>query len=611
MDRIRMVLLVGLVLVFGASKGYPQPGSGRIDTFPKSASRGEPVMLDAKAARRILFGPQDKDRQKKQVPLTPMKGCPKHLLEANPFKSGNSGLCIQIPDKAWGGMQDLEVDGAKGSIEVYGESIVGPGVFGKGKNDGGVFEGKDGTGFDRDMRRVFLLWVPNSVVTLEKETKVDLMDLFQQGPTKGAVQFNPRQYEFRALTSYIPLASFDAPAIHKNFCGGAIRLIEFSPPSGSPQSLGFMIEQVNNFLRDLGAPGTILEPYADAKADPMPMFGTPAAISPDTKDADSNPTWQTDITPSTLSSTGRDTTVAILDTGVRVAAGISQLDASHSKNYSTWRFNPIKAPTGSDPADMDDLVLDTKGKHGSPSKIYTAHGTAAAMLVTKLAPNTKVLSVKVCTGAGLCPSPAVIQGACYALNQGTQNRPELAKKLVLNLSLGGDTPSGILNGILQNAIDAGVPVVASVGNQWRRANKENTTGGPLGVLNHFPAAALDNTNNLMPGIIGVGAFGKYKRSAKPGDFSNQGTYLDVFAPGVKLKVEIPGNTGTDEYDGTSFAAPIVAGTLARARETDTNSSPAEFEAKIKNLTCSVPPVPVPVLDTDFGPVHVLNTACFP
>jgi subtilisin family serine protease len=178
---------------------------------------------------------------------------------------------------------------------------------------------------------------------------------------------------------------------------------------------------------------------------------------------------------------------------------------------------------------------------------------------------------------------------------------------VLNLSLGSDTPSNILTGVLQDATAAGASVVASVGNEWKRSKLHS------GQLNHYPADARDNNNTPIPGVIGAGALGRFrdKSPLKTVNFSQEGAYLDVFAPGVGIKLNVPLTPltpgtppGTDFYDGTSFAAPIVSGGVAIAKANKPGASPGDLENLIKSTTCSARGKTL--IRTSYGDVPLLD-----
>ncbi|MEK7743271.1 MAG: S8 family serine peptidase, partial [Elusimicrobiota bacterium] len=116
------------------------------------------------------------------------------------------------------------------------------------------------------------------------------------------------------------------------------------------------------------------------------------------------------------------------------------------------------------------------------------------------------------------------------------------KMQVINMSLGSSQSLGYLNEAVQNAIRAGVTVVAAAGND-------------SGAVN-YPAA--------YPGVIAVSALDKDDAIAK---FSSRGEQVAFIAPGVKVPSTVPyfhDASGYKSYSGTSMACPHVAGLAALA-----------------------------------------------
>ncbi|GLV48355.1 hypothetical protein TJA_15110 [Thermus sp. LT1-2-5] len=221
---------------------------------------------------------------------------------------------------------------------------------------------------------------------------------------------------------------------------------------------------------------------------------------------------------------GGGVTVAVLDTGVEPFPG--------------GRFLP-----GYDFVEGDPLPQD-----GFPG----GHGTQVASLVLEVAPEARILPLRVCDERGVCRASRVVQGVCYAL---AGPRP-----LVLNLSLGGETPVEVLEAVLRRALAEGVGVVAAGGNQ-----------GPQGPA-HYPAA-LD-----LPGLLAVGALDA--RLEGPAPFSTWGAYLDLLAPGEGVACRGPGGVGA-VCRGSSFAAPWVAGALALLMEERPGMDPKGYEDLLK------------------------------
>ena len=114
---------------------------------------------------------------------------------------------------------------------------------------------------------------------------------------------------------------------------------------------------------------------------------------------------------------------------------------------------------------------------------------------------------------------------------------------------------------------AGIPVVVASGNGSAKGR-----AAPVG----FPAC--------VEGFVSVGAVDK---SARVADFSNSGPTLDVLAPGVDIRSSVlkPGGgrvrQGYDDFDGTSMAAPHVAGGMALLRQAAPRASVAELLTALK------------------------------
>src|SRR5262249_8628049 len=119
-----------------------------------------------------------------------------------------------------------------------------------------------------------------------------------------------------------------------------------------------------------------------------------------------------------------------------------------------------------------------------------------------------------------------------------------ARVKVMNLSIGGGAPSRTERLLFSRLIQAGVTVVAAMGNEFKEGN-------PI----EYPGA--------YPNVIAVGAISEANERAY---FSNTGKRIAICAPGVNILSTLPmkKSVGRKEtkyaaWDGTSMATPHVCG----------------------------------------------------
>jgi subtilisin family serine protease len=147
------------------------------------------------------------------------------------------------------------------------------------------------------------------------------------------------------------------------------------------------------------------------------------------------------------------------------------------------------------------------------------HGTHVAGVIAATADNgvggaglargAKVLPVRVLDADGSGTDGTVAEGVAWAADHGAT---------VVNLSLGGDSPSPVLTAAIRYALSKGVVVVAAAGNA-------GLDGDP--VL--YPAAT--------PGVIAVAAVDR--NGVRPG-WSSSGAHVALAAPGVAILSTVPG-----------------------------------------------------------------------
>lgn len=219
--------------------------------------------------------------------------------------------------------------------------------------------------------------------------------------------------------------------------------------------------------------------------------------------------------------TGAGITVAVLDTGI---------------SYTNPLFAGKLVPGYNfidNNADADDLPgqIDSSGNHIPDEAV--GHGTFIAGLITRLAPDAKLMPVKILDSDGHGNEWALIEGLHFALDHGAK---------VINVSLSEIDYSPMVQDAITWAWNAGAVIVASAGNQ----NSEQP---------QFPAAY---TNVIS--VAGVGGDGT------KAPFSNFGATVDVSAPAVDL-ISAFWDGRYVEWSGTSFAAALVSGEAALVMST--------------------------------------------
>ena len=173
------------------------------------------------------------------------------------------------------------------------------------------------------------------------------------------------------------------------------------------------------------------------------------------------------------------------------------------------------------------------------------HGTHVIGVVAKVAPEAKIMPVRVLDGNGRGNTFLVAYAVEWAANHGAD---------VINLSLGTDYDSNVLRDVIDRAIAKGIVVVAAAGNSDSD-------------LIRYPAG--------YPGVLAVTAVDSQNRKAL---FANYGDWVDLAAPGVGVTSTVIGPLGLGyaSWSGTSMAAPFVAGAAALALDKVPGATSAEI-----------------------------------
>ncbi len=227
--------------------------------------------------------------------------------------------------------------------------------------------------------------------------------------------------------------------------------------------------------------------------------------------------------------TGSGVNAYVIDTGIRT---------THSEfgGRAFGAFTSIDDGNGTNDCDGH-------GTHVSGTIGGTTYGVAKAV---------KLYAVRVldCDGSGS------FSGVIAGMDWVTANRVLPA---VANMSLGGGAYTPI-DDALKNSTEAGVSYVVAAGNSADDA------------CLYSPARASE--------AITVGASDSSDVGA---EFSNYGSCVDLFAPGVSIRSAYnSSDTAVETLSGTSMASPHVAGVVALLLQSDSSLTPPQVESVIRN-----------------------------
>ena len=220
-------------------------------------------------------------------------------------------------------------------------------------------------------------------------------------------------------------------------------------------------------------------------------------------------------------SQGEGVTVAVIDTGIRT-------------DHPVLKGRAMEGP--------DFLQANDKSQSW-----YGEHGTAMASSILDVAPEAKVLGLRVVRdeddpnyrGGSMSNPDALSQAITYAADHGAD---------VISMSIGSRVLWGGFNERDLKAIDyalsKGVVLVGAVGNLG-----DKTDGGDNAIS--YPSA--------YPGVITVAAS---TPDGSRASFSSVHSYIDVAAPGVSVYEADYRSSGRTSGEGTSAACALAAGVSA-------------------------------------------------
>ncbi|KAK7531760.1 peptidase S8/S53 domain-containing protein [Phyllosticta citribraziliensis] len=238
------------------------------------------------------------------------------------------------------------------------------------------------------------------------------------------------------------------------------------------------------------------------------------------------------------SSAGANTCVYIIDTGIYI-------------NHTDFQDRAFAIANFSPENDVDD-------NHGHGTHVAGTVGSAAY----GVAKNASLLAVKVFGASGTGAASDVVAGIAFAANDyASVNRSQCAKGGVANLSISGPYTEA-LNAAVKAAVEKGLFMAVAAGN-----NGQNAANHSAGSVEEACAVGATDANDVRAW------------------FSNFGPSLDIWAPGVGiLSTWNTGPNATKTLDGTSMAAPHVAGLAAYLTALEGERSPIDLCKRIQQIS---------------------------
>ena len=315
--------------------------------------------------------------------------------------------------------------------------------------------------------------------------------------------------------------------------------------------------------------------------------------------------------------------VAVIDTG------ITTVDESFTfPIWTGFRFEDVSMPFAVNPdlpasrlvaqhnyafPPTGDIVVDMDG-HGTHVSSTIGEATHNGSLLAGMAYNVRIMPLKVCTsywevmiGRGLAGTPGFVDtdaGGCPSSNTAAAIRYAVDNGAdVINISLGGGNPFEPQREALLYAVSRGAFVAIAMGNDFEDGNEVS-----------YPARFAQD----IEGVMSVASVGRLEQRAF---YSSTGPHAEIAAPGGDSRVGGLNHFGViwqsslssaasplrivprfDIYaaigtQGTSMAAPHVAGLAALIMAQSPGVSPANVERIIRSTAKDLG---TPGKDDEFG-----------
>ncbi len=250
-------------------------------------------------------------------------------------------------------------------------------------------------------------------------------------------------------------------------------------------------------------------------------------------------------------------TIAIIDNGFNLKH--PELKSKIIQPYNVWKHS----------SDIFPQKID-HGTHVAGIALAVANNGQG---ISGIAPNCKFMPIQVANEQGVMTTTSVLDGILYALYQGAD---------VINVSLGGQ-----FTGLSQYPENAQRDLIQNHFKEEERLWREVMR---IAANHNATLVIAAGNDNVLAGIdalqrpelfITVSAIDQASQSNSKAQFSNYGSYSKIAAPGVGIHSSI-GSNNYQSMDGTSMAAPVVAGAVALMKSLDNTLTTKQIICILQN-----------------------------